>query len=202
MSTKEEIIKELQEEIDNNLKEISKILAGKDLSVLNAQLDNRISLSNNSFLEEVKNLSLITVTAAPFSLTLLLSGLEIEKTFLVASFILLMMNVLFLNVGVWYLNSRFRTSTGSQILEAITLEMETSNVLDTSKDSTVRLNSLNELMQGEIRLNKKKRFEPYGQEKILKFLRDWGLILLSVGIILIALSVAWVFVPRSASSIL
>ena len=52
------------------------------------------------------------------------------------------------------------------------------------------------------KFNKKKRFEPYGQEKILKFLRDWGLILLSVGIILIALSVAWVFVPRSASSIL
>ncbi len=199
MSTKEETIKQLQSEIDTGLKEISDTLSKRDLNTLNAEIDNRLILSNNSFLEEIKNLSLVTVTAAPFSLTLLLSGLEIEKTFLVTSFGLLMVNVIFLNIGVWYLNSRFRISTASQKLEAISIDMETQNVLDANKDSTTRLNSLYGLMQSETRLNRKKTFEPYDQEKTLRLFRDWGLIFLSVGILLIVLSVVWAIIPKSIS---
>lgn len=197
MTTKEETIKQLQAEVDSSLKEISNTLSQRDLSALNAEIDNRLIQSNNSFLEEIKNISLITVTAAPFSLTLLLSGLGIEKTFLVTSFGLLMLNVLFLNIGVWYVNNRFRVSTASQKLEAISMEIETSNVLDANKDSTKRLNSLFELMRSETRLNRKKIFEPYEQEKVLKFFRDWGLVSLSVGIILIVLSVGWSIIPRN-----
>lgn len=190
MTTKDETIRQLQSEVDSSLKEISADLSKIDLGYL-SELDNRIVLSNNSFLEEIKALSLITVTAAPFSLTLLLSGLNIEKTFLAVSFAILMVNVVFLNVGVWYLNNRFRTSTASQKLEAISIELEKSNILDEKKDSTSRLNSLSELMKSETRLNEKKFLEPYEQEKVLKLFRDWGLIFFSVGIILVVVSVAW-----------
>ncbi len=189
MSTKDETIKQLQAEVDGNLKEISDALYKRDLRGLNAEIDKRLISSNSSFLGEIKNLSLITVTAAPFSLTLLLSGLEIQETFLVTSFGFLMANVIFLNIGVWYLNNRFRTSTASQKLEAISMEVETQNVLDANKDSASRLNALYELMQSETRLNAKKTFEPYQQEKILRFFRDWGLIFLCVGVILIVISV-------------
>ncbi len=200
MSIKEDTIRQLQTEVDNNLKEISDSLSKVDLSPLNTEIDNRLIQSNTSFLEEIKSLSLVTVTAAPFSLTLLLSGLNIEKTFLVASFSLLMLNVTFLNIGVWYINNRFRTSTASQKLEAISMEMETSSVLNVSKDSTARLNALVELMHSQARLKRKKTFEPYEQEKILKLFKDWGLVFLSVGILLIVLSVGWALVPDLTKS--
>ena len=119
--------------IQDKFKPLSDLLSNLDFSELNSELDRRISLSNNSFLGEVKGLSLIAVTAAPFSLTLLLSGLEIEKTFLVALFTVLMANVLFLNIGVWYLNSKFKKSTASQRLEVLSMEVETSKALDKKK---------------------------------------------------------------------
>lgn len=195
MSSKEEIIKQTEEEISAKFKQISELLSKNDTEKLHRELDNRVILLNESFLKEVKNISLITVTAAPFSLTLLLSGLNIEKAFLVAAFVLMMFNALFLNIGVWYLNSQFRRSTASQKLEAISIDVEKSKVLDEKKENTDRFNALYELMQSESRLMRKKMLEPYKQERVLIFLRDSGLIILSVAIVFLILSVASAIFP-------
>ena len=194
--------KQLEKKIQGKLKQLLAFLTNLDFSKLNSKLDRRISLSNNSFLGEVKSLSLIAVTAAPFSLALLLSGLEIEKTFLVASFTVLMANVLFLNIGVWYLNSKFKKSTASQRLEVLSMEAEASNALDEKKNTSARLDAVYELSQCENRLEQKKMFEPYKQEKTLSFLRDGGLILLSIGLILMILSVVWAIVPKNTNDYL
>ncbi|PIS17096.1 MAG: hypothetical protein COT61_00425, partial [Candidatus Portnoybacteria bacterium CG09_land_8_20_14_0_10_44_13] len=93
MASKEEIIKQLDEEISSKRKQISDSVSKENLEKINSELDQRIFLANNSFLKEVRSLSLISVTAAPFSLTLLLSGLEIEKTLLVVAFVFLIMDV-------------------------------------------------------------------------------------------------------------
>ena len=129
MASKEEIIKQLDEEISSKRKQISDSVSKENLEKINSELDQRIFLANNSFLKEVRSLSLISVTAAPFSLTLLLSGLEIEKTLLVVAFVFLIMDVLFLNIGVWYLNSQFKRSTMSQKLEGIIMSSNTEVVL-------------------------------------------------------------------------
>lgn len=191
MTTEEDTIKQLEIKLSNSLNEASQLVSKKDLDKLNSEIDKRISLFNDSFLEEVKNFSLISVTAAPFSLTLLLSGLEIEKTFLVIAFVFLMVNVLCLNIGVWYLNSHFRKSTFSQKLESIIMDSSVSTLHDEKVENSKRLDALTELVESEDRLVQKKTMEPYNQAKILSLLRDLGIILLSVGIIFLVLSVVW-----------
>lgn len=188
-SNNEELVKQLEIEARKKLEQVAKLLSMKDAGKLHQELDNRIFLSNESFLREVKNISLIAVTAAPFSLALLLSGLNIEKTYLVIAFVFFMIDVLFLNIGVWYLNSQFRKSTASQKLEAISIDVETSKILDEKKENAERFDSLYELIQAESRLGKKKMMEPYSQDKILNSLRNCGLLFLSVAITFLILSV-------------
>ncbi|PIW75012.1 MAG: hypothetical protein CO002_04450 [Candidatus Portnoybacteria bacterium CG_4_8_14_3_um_filter_44_10] len=191
MASKEEIIKQLDEEISSKRKQISDSVSKENLEKINSELDQRIFLANNSFLKEVRSLSLISVTAAPFSLTLLLSGLEIEKTLLVVAFVFLIMDVLFLNIGVWYLNSQFKRSTMSQKLEGIIMSSNTTSVLDEKMDNDKWFTALYELRKSEMRLNKKKAMEPYSQMKMLDFFRDCGVMMLGAGLIILIVSVVW-----------
>ena len=191
MASKEEIIKQLDEEISSKRKQISDSVSKENLEKINSELDQRIFLTNNSFLKEVRSLSLISVTAAPFSLTLLLSGLEIEKTLLVVAFVFLIMDVLFLNIGVWYLNSQFKRSTMSQKLEGIIMSSNTTSVLDEKMDNDKWFTALYELRKSEKRLNKKKAMEPYSQMKMLDFFRDCGVMMLGAGLIILIVSVVW-----------
>lgn len=195
MTEEEDKIKQLEAELSANLDQASKSNSEENLYKLNSEIDYRVSLLNNSFLKEIKNLSLISVTAAPFSLTLLLSGLEIEKTFLVTAFVFLMLNVLFLNLGVWYLNSHFRKATYSQKFEIIMMDSNASILRDKKIDNNKRLDALVELVKSKDQLIQKKSLEPYNQEKILSFLRNLGVVLLSEGIIFLVLSVVWAIYP-------
>jgi hypothetical protein len=195
MSHKVQLTNRYEQELEALLNDAAESVSEINLIELRSELDNRVALSNDSFLNEVKNLSLISVTAAPFSLTLLLSGLEIEKTFLVIAFLFLMANVLFINVGLWYLNAEFRKLTGAQRLEEIQISLSGENIRNRRLDASSRLDSLNNLIESQDRLKNKKIAEPDNQEKILGSLRDWGLVLLSEGILFLILSVFWAILP-------
>ncbi|OGG65667.1 hypothetical protein A3D71_01295 [Candidatus Kaiserbacteria bacterium RIFCSPHIGHO2_02_FULL_55_20] len=185
----DEPIKDLETVLLRQLRESKELVKSMDWNSFQQNLDRRVAQVNDSFLKEVANISLISVTAAPFSLTLLLSGLEIEKTLLVAAFGLLMVNVLFLNVGLWHLNSIFKRETGSQTLDFLEMESNATDISNENLDTGKRVEALANLVKIQSRLYYRQKTEPLNQGKTLIFFREWGLVLLSVAIILIIESV-------------
>ena len=73
MEDKEQILQKLNSEIKNSLDEFRGL--PDSVSVLSSTLDQRMSSTVELFLKEIIDISLISVTAAPFSLTILLSFL-------------------------------------------------------------------------------------------------------------------------------
>lgn len=187
METKEETIQRLDSEIKNRLEEFRGL--PDNVNILSSALDQRISSNVELFLKEIKDISLISVTAAPFSLTILLSNLNISVELLDISFVIFMLNVLFLNIGVWYVNNEFLRSTSSQKLENIVMDMSASDVNNNLLETNKRVNSLFDYFKSESKLESKKKLEPYKQIQIVDKIRFLGIILLSLAIITLITSV-------------
>lgn len=92
MDTEE--IKKLEEELSQNLREFaesSKARLGQNRAIIDQQIKNQIEIYSN----DIRNLSIISGTIAPFSLTLLtIEKLNSNVTLLILGFFLLLFNVI------------------------------------------------------------------------------------------------------------
>jgi hypothetical protein len=100
-----------------------------------------------------------------------------------------MLNVLILNIGVWYVNNEFLRSTSSQKLENIIMDMSASDIADKLLETNKRLNSLFNFFKSESKLHSKRKLEPYIQIKIVDKIRFLGIVLLSLAIIFLITSI-------------
>lgn len=183
----EEHLKETEQKIKemfNEFKSLPEIAKSFNLSISKKMVSN-IEL----LMKEIKNISLISATAAPFSLTILTSQLDINKNFLFISFAFFIVNVLILNVGIWYINGDYLALTRSQMLEGISMTITADKVTDTSLSTEDRMDALFDFYHSELQLESKKMQEPHYFVKIIDNLRFFGIICLTLALIFLIGSV-------------
>lgn len=180
-------LKDLDLEIKKRLSEFSNLK--EDVNILSSTLDQRMFSNIELFLKEIKDISVISVTAAPFSLTILLSNFKINTTLLVFSFVIFMLNVLILNIGIWYINNEFLRSTSSQKLENMLMDISANDINNNSLETNKRTEALFKFFESENKINTKRKLEPYKYINIVDKIRFLGIIMLNLAIILLTTSI-------------
>lgn len=182
-----EELQKLNSEIEKRLQDFRNLekFAQADEQLIDKRMAEHIEL----FLKEIRNNSLISVTAAPFSLLILQTNLQIHTGLLIGSFILFMINALILNIGYWYYNNEFFRSTASQKLENLIMGTSAMQINDASKDNKKRLNSLFDFFQSQSKLETKRKLEPYTHINTVDKIRFIGIAILSSAILFLIASI-------------
>lgn len=140
--TQEEEIKNLQDELDKGLKDFSE--TGKlRLEQGRLEIDKRVKNIIEIYSNDIRNLSIISGTVAPFSLTLLtVEKLDSNIYLLILGFALLLLNITITQFFIRRLSEGQDVKSVKAQFNLMMAEFELENTGNTTKDTTERVNQM------------------------------------------------------------
>lgn len=196
-SMNESQLKQLENQIEVHLKDFGKSVT-PTIGQINKLLDREYEKEIDDQINFLRNIAVMAGVVAPLSLTLLTNqSLNIEKPFLLAGFVLLLVTVL---ISLFFskkltIDTRYK-DTPSLALNHIIARCSVDDLLDTKKSLSDRTNTSAEILKCIDEINSK--FSNLGYTNKLVNLRNklaesnrWSTFLFSFGLIFIITSVIY-----------
>ncbi len=192
-------LKDLETKIETSLKDFTEDITPK-IEQINKFLDQEYEKEIDDQVNFLRNITVMAGVVAPFSLILLSEQyLEVQKTFLLIGFVLLLVTVLvaLLSSKKLTLDKKYK-DTSSLAFNHIIAGCSVHDLLDTGKSLSDRVNISAEILKNINGVNNK--FSNLGYTNKLADLRNklstsnqWSILLFSFGLVSIIMSVIYVY---------